>query len=111
MQHPTRPVLLGAALFVAASAAVLWSPAEQPGGVSTGGVLQPHADDKVPALGTTAVMQHMKRAAEGGLKSPEMTAALEQVGPWTPAQAENTLPASQQQVALPATKTKWWWNR
>jgi hypothetical protein len=38
----------------------------------------------------------MKRASAGGMSSPELAAALGQVGPWAPQQrgSDNTVPAA-----------------
>jgi hypothetical protein len=45
--------------------------------------------------GAASVSAHMRRAADGGLASPELAAALEQVGPYAPKQrsGDNATPA------------------
>jgi hypothetical protein len=45
--------------------------------------------------GAASVAAHMKRAADGGLASAELAAALEQVGPYAPQQrpGDNATPA------------------
>jgi hypothetical protein len=48
------------------------------------------ADASAPLL-----LAHMKRASAGGMPSPELAAALGQVGPWAPQQrgSDNAVPA------------------